>query len=323
MRLDLRVCQGDLLIASHRVVSSRCAELLAEYLLLAMAVLNVSTASILVRLSGVHGFVAATWRLIFSSLLTLAFVATSRELRDELAKISRRDVALMVLSGLMLALHFDLWMTSLQHLSVAASVTIVDSYPAVLALVGYTLFKERYSAMQLAGAGVAIAGITLLSLHSSGGGITPPGGNPVLGVAASFSGMLAVATYFSIGKDVRARLSTATYTGVVYASGALFSMAATFLLRKPLTGFQAETWMYLALLALLPMLGGHTVINYLLSRLSLLASTAPILGEPVGASILAMIVLDEPLEGATAAYMAITLSGIGMVVLGEKRRLAQ
>ncbi len=288
-----------------------------------MAVLNVSTASILVRLSGVHGFVAATWRLIFSSLLTLALVVASEELRKELARISRRDAALMVLSGLMLALHFDLWMTSLQHLSVAASVTIVDSYPAVLALVGYSLFKERYSAMQLAGAGVAITGIMLLSLHSSEGGIVPPGGDPVLGVAASFSGMLAVAAYFSIGKEVRARLSTATYTGVVYASGAFFSTMATLMLGKPLTGFQAGTWLYLVLLAVLPMIGGHTVINYLLSRLSLLASTAPILGEPVGASILAMIVLGEPLDSATAAYMAVTLAGIGMVVLGEKRRLAQ
>lgn len=299
------------------------AGLLAEYLLLAVAVLNVSTASILVRLSGVHGFVAATWRLVFSSLITLALVAASRGLREELARVSRRDATLMVLSGLMLALHFDLWMTSLQHLSVAASVTIVDSYPAVLALVGYSLFRERYSVVQLAGAGAAVAGIMLLSLHSSRGGIAPPGGNPALGAAASFSGMLAVAAYFSIGKEVRARLSTATYTGVVYASAAFFSTAATFLLGKPLTGFHAETWVYLALLAVLPMIGGHTVINYLLSRLSLLASTAPILGEPVGASILAMVVLGEPLDGATAAYMAVTLAGIGMVVLGEQKRLAQ
>ena len=295
--------------------------LLAEYLLLAVAVFNVSTASILVRLSGVHGFVAATWRLVFSALLTLGLVLVSTKLRSEVRRIRRRDALLMVVSGIMLALHFDLWMTSLQHLSVAASVTIVDSYPAVLAIVGYTLFKERYTGLQLVGAGVAILGIALLSLHSASGGIVPPGGDPLLGVATSFSGMLAVAAYFSIGKEVRSRLSTATYTGIVYASGAVFSGAATLMLGKPLTGFEAETWAYLALLAILPMLGGHTVINYLLSKLSLLASTAPILGEPVGASILAKIVLDEPVDPGTAVYMVVTLTGIGMVIAGERRRL--
>ena len=43
-------------------------------MLLAFAVVNVSFASILVRLAyglGVHGFAAASWRLIFSSIITL------------------------------------------------------------------------------------------------------------------------------------------------------------------------------------------------------------------------------------------------------------
>lgn len=83
--------------------------------------------------------------------------------------------------------------------------------------------------------------------------------------------------------------------------------------KAPLTGYNEEVYLYLALLALLPMLGGHTLINLLLRRLSLLAATVPILGEPVGAAALAWIILGEKLEIVEALLMAIVLMGIGLV----------
>ncbi len=290
---------------------------LQDFIILGIAVTNVSTASILVRLAGVHGFVAASWRLIFSSILTgLLLLASRGSLRLSLSGL---DLSIMAVSGVALALHFDLWMVSLFHLSVGPSVTIVDSYPALLAVVGWRFFRERYSAIQLAGAAVAMAGVALLALHSAGGGLAPQGGNPVIGSVLALAGMVCVAVYFSIGKSMRRKYDTLSYTLVVYSIAALVSTAFTLMIGEPLVGYSHKTMILLLLLAVLPMLGGHTLINFMLGRMSLLASTVPILGEPVGASILAWIILHESLDPLTILFMALTIFGIALTLLGERR----
>ena len=292
-----------------------------DYAVLAVAVVNVSTASILVRLAGVHGFVAASWRLILGTLLTavllLLLYAAGRHRRPLIP--AGKDLLLAIASGVALALHFDLWMVSLFHLSVALSVTIVDSYPAVLAVVGRVVFGERYTVTQLLGALIAFLGVAGIAWYTGRGAPAPEGGDPVLGFILALAGMLAVAAYFSIGRGLRARYTTLEYTLPVYLVAALASSLLTLTLGERLTGYSPATYVYLALLAILPMLGGHTLINYALGRLTLLAATVPILGEPVVAAILAWLILGEPLGPIEALLMGITLLGIGMVLVGEER----
>ncbi|MEB3816761.1 MAG: DMT family transporter [Desulfurococcales archaeon] len=283
--------------------------------LLAIAVTNISTASIFVRLAGVQGFVAASWRLAISAAITLAMLAAS----GSIPRISdARDLALMAASGAALALHFGFWMMSLYHLTVAASVTIVDSYPALLAIVGSAVLGEEYRAQQLAGAAAAMAGVAWLAVASTSEGLSPPGGDPRLGVALSLAGMVCVAVYFSIGKVLRERYDTLSYTGVVYSVAALVSTAVTLGLGYHLLGYEGRVYLYLLGLALLPMLGGHTIINYALKHVSLLAATVPVLGEPVGATLLAWLVLGEEPRPPEIAPMALVIFGIGLVLYYEE-----
>ncbi|MCE4620360.1 MAG: DMT family transporter [Desulfurococcales archaeon] len=285
-------------------------------LILAVAVTDISTASILVRLAGVHGFVAAWWRLALSSLLTLLLALATGALRD-LGEYSRWEATVSIMGGVLLALHFGLWMLSLQYLNVAPSVTIVDSYPALLAITGRLLYGEEYSRGQLGGAVIAMAGVAGLAYYSGASGLSPPGGDAFYGALLSFGGMLAVAGYFMAGKYVRRARGTLSYTLVAYSSGALTETIMVWWVGASLTGYAASTYLYLALLALLPMLGGHTLVNYVLGRLSLLASTIPVLGEPVGASILAWLVLGEGVTLVEALLMAIVLLGIGLTLAYE------
>lgn len=296
---------------------------LPYYLILLVAVINISTSSILVRIAnseGVHGFSVATWRLIISSILTwMLLVAMGSSSLSRLLS-NPRDLTLMTLSGLALALHFMLWMHSLAHVNVAASVTIVDSYPALLAIIGRFMLAESYSIAQYVGVIVAFLGIAGLSVESYTGELAPPGGNPLYGSLLALGGMVAISAYFTIGKIMRARYTTLEYTAVVYTTGAMIAAPLTLLADVNLTGFTAKAWIILILVALIPMLGGHTLINYILGRLSLLASTVPVLGEPVGATILAFIILGEPITGNIVAFMILTLSGIAAVLLGERGR---
>jgi len=296
---------------------------LVYYAILGVAVVNVSTASILVRLAGgegVHGFAVATWRLALSSILTwiLLLLLGGSSLARLLSK--PRDLVLMSMSGIALALHFMLWMHSLAHINVAASVTIVDSYPALLAIVGRFILGERYSVAQYLGSMVAFMGVIGLSLVSYTGDLAPPGGDPVLGALLAFGGMLAVSAYFTIGRVMRARYTTLEYTAIVYTMGAVTAIPLTVLAGINMVNLTLKAWMFIVLVTLIPMLGGHTLINYVIGRLSLLATTVPVLGEPVGATLLALLLLGEPVSQEVAIFMALTLSGILMVLVWEERR---
>ena len=224
----------------------------------------------------------------------------------------KKDLLLMIMSGVSLALHFDLWMLSLSYTSVAVSVTIVDSYPALLALIGTVVLGENYNRLHYTGALLAMVGVALLSLSQYGYSEAS-----FTGAILAFGGMLGVAAYFTIGRMLRARYSTLTYTLFVYTTAALVSTILTLALGLELTGYTSRAYMLLALLALVPMLGGHTLLNYIIKRLSLLATTVPVLGEPIGASILAYIILGETIPPQTLVFMTITLAGILITLLGE------
>lgn len=288
-----------------------------DYIILSIALVNVSAASILVRLASVHGFVAASWRLIIGSILTLAILAIYRQGGSKY-RPSLKETLYMVISGISLALHFGLWMWSLQHLNVGPSVTIVDGYPALLAVIGSIFFNEHYSIKEYIGIGFTFTGVALLSIESFREGVAPPGGDPLLGSILAFLGMIAVAIYFTIGKYIRLNIDTVTYTGYVYSSAAVVSLFMVYIVGEPMIGYPLESYIYLFLLGTVPMLGGHTLLNYLLKRMKLAAVTAPVITEPIVSSILAYILFSEYLSPYIVFYMAITIFGIALVLTGRE-----
>ncbi len=108
---------------------------------------------------------------------------------------------------------------------------------------------------------------------------------------------------------MRARYTTLEYTAVAYTMGAVTAIPLTVLAGINMVNLTLKAWMFIVLVTLIPMLGGHTLINYVIGRLSLLATTVPVLGEPVSQEV--------------AIFMALTLSGILMVLVWEERRKSE
>ncbi len=77
----------------------------------------------------------------------------------------------------------------------------------------------------------------------------------------------------------------------------------------PAFGFSPIIYLYLLLLALLPQLLGHSSFNWALAHLPASYVSIALLGEPVGASILAAVLLGEsPSE--------LKLAGVGLILAG-------
>lgn len=75
-------------------------------------------------------------------------------------------------------------------------------------------------------------------------------------------------------------------------------------------GYQKTTWILIFLTALIPQVLGHSSLNWALKYLKTTYVTLSVLGEPVGSSILAWIILNETPTNTTIIGSAIVLTGI-------------
>jgi drug/metabolite transporter (DMT)-like permease len=274
---------------------------------LAAAVAAVSAGAILVRLSDAPSSVAAFYRVLFTTL-PLASVAAWRY-RGEFARIRSRDLAFAVLSGVALAIHFAAWFESLRWTSVAASVTLVQAQPVFVAVGAWLLLRERVTRRMAAGIAVAVAGMASMSLGDFLGGVAI-GPRPLYGNALALAGAVAAAGYVLAGRSLRQRISLIPYVTVVYGVCVVVLLAFVLAAGHPLTGYPAQEWLLFAGLAVGPGLLGHTVLNWALAHLESSVVSVSLLGEPVGATLLAVALLSETPTPATIAGGCVVLAGI-------------
>ncbi|AFK19510.1 DMT family transporter [Haloferax mediterranei ATCC 33500] len=273
---------------------------------LGVAILAISTSAILVRWSTAPSLVKAFYRVVFTVAL-LAPVALIRH-RGVLATISHRDLAAASGAGVALAAHFASWFESLNHTTVAASVTLVQAQPLFVAVGAWAFLDERVSRRTTIGIGVALAGMVLMSVSDLLAPSSAP--RPLLGNGLAVVGAVTAAAYVLTGRSVRSRVALVPYVVVVYSVCAVTLLAVTLARGDPLAGYPLREWLLFLGMALGPGIFGHTVINWALAHLESSVVSVSLLGEPVGSTILALFLLTEIPTLPTVLGGAVVLFGI-------------
>ncbi len=273
-------------------------------LVMLVSVSAVSTASILIRLTAAPPMAIATWRLVLSTLMLLPFFAW-RGGFSKLRAMERRDLLALAGVGVALAVHFASWITSLSYTSVASSVIFVHVDPIFVALVSHFVLGERVNRRVALGIGVAFAGAAVIALGDLG-----VGEENLVGDALSIIGAVALGVYLLAGRRLRQRLDLTTYVTPVYAVSAVALALGSVAVGAPLVGYDAGVMLVFAAIALVPMIFGHTLYNWVLRWVSAPVVSISLLGEPVGASILAFLILGESPGPLTLIGGAVTLAGI-------------
>jgi len=283
-------------------------------LALAVAVLAISTSAILVRWSDAPNVVKALYRVSFT---VGALVPLTLRDRASLGRIHRRDGVVAAAAGVALAAHFTLWFESLDHTTVAASVTLVQAQPAFVAVGGWLLLGERVTRRGALGIGVALVGMVGLSfgpairaaldpaVATTGAAVGTQYGNILALVAA-----VAVAGYYLAGRSLRRRLGVVPYATVVYAVCALVLLGVAVGRGMALLAYPPHEWALFVAMALGPGVLGHTVINWALGHLESHVVSVTLLGEPIGSTVLAALLLAETPSVGTLLGGAVVLAGI-------------
>jgi drug/metabolite transporter (DMT)-like permease len=287
-------------------------------------ILAVSTASIFIKFAqhaGASSIVIAAFRLTLASL-ALAPLALTRY-RSELRRLTRREWLLALLSGVFLALHFAVWITSLQYASVASSVVLVSTTPLWVALFAPMVLHERVGAATYIGLALALTGGTVVGLSDActwqAGSLTCPasatffGGTAFLGDFLALSGAWMAAGYMLVGRSLRAKIDLIPYIFVVYGMAAVVLVTIMFWMGKSPLGYSPVTYLWLVLLALVPQLLGHSIFNWSLKYIPVSLVSVTLLGEPIGSTVLAWFILQEQpgwikIIGAVLILLGIWLS---------------
>src|SRR3970040_1766315 len=234
------------------------------YAAIAVAIVAVSFSSIFIRWAASDAITIALYRLTFASLILIPFAAGDRSAPVQLVR--KRDLALMAGIGVALAAHFAFWITSLktEGVTVASSVVLVTSHPVFVAIVSHFAMGERVSAAT------------------------------AVGDVFAFLGGIMAGIYFLAGRRLRQRVSLPVYALVVYSTAAitLFVLAAAAGALLPTGALRRELVLFLAMAAI-PQIGGHTLYNWSLRFVTAPVVSLSLVGEPIGASLLAWLLLAE------------------------------
>lgn len=268
---------------------------------IALGMIAVSFGAIFARLAGeASPYAISAWRLTLAAVV-LAPLALFRTQRT----MNRQTAIWSILSGVALAAHFVLWISSLERTTVASSVLFVSTHPIFVGLGSVLFLRERLSRSLVLGIGLAVAGGVLI-----GFGDVRFGGAALRGDLLALGGGLMAALYFLIGRRVRRDVTLSEYVATSYGTAAVLVLLLCLATRTPIVGYAPSTYAYLALLAAVPQLIGHSTINWALKRLSASRVSVIVLAEPIGSTILAVPFFGEVPGGLNLAGAAIILAGI-------------
>jgi drug/metabolite transporter (DMT)-like permease len=249
------------------------------------------------------------WRNALGAAATLP-VVVARGRRDTLRGMPRAAWTASLLAGVLLAVHFGTWLTSLRLTSVAAATALVCTTPIWIVL--FDLLRGRpVPAAVLGGTVLAVAGgmaITGVDAASSASALAGDG--------LAVLGAIAAAGYMAAGERARHDATNAEYTLVAYTTCAVTLVPVALLAGSPLAGFSTRTWLELLAVTVCAQLLGHTVLNAALPRVGATAVALALLFEVPGATLVAWVWPGQTPSVWVLPGTALMLAGLAIVVRG-------
>ncbi len=281
---------------------------MSPWLTLLLAVACVSFGSILIRFAAAPALAVAFYRIGVAALLIAPFAL--RPALAEWPRLAARQRLAVVGSGMALALHFSTWIKSLDYTSIAASVLLVNLAPLFTVLLSWLALRERVTGRVAGAIALALLGAGLIAAADWTGG----GTEPLKGDLLALAGAMALSTYHVIGRGLRDALPLAAYIQAVWTTA-----AAALALLLPFAGirygpYPPRTLAFFLLLALVPTIGGHGLVNLSLRQLKAPVVGLFLLGEPIGATLLAWLFFGELPGSLTLVGGALVLAALVLVV---------
>ena len=279
--------------------------------------LAIAFSAVLVRLADESPSTAAVFRCFYAVPL-LALLA-ARETRAYGPRPAR-DRRLGAVAGVLFSADLIFWHHSIANVGAGLATVLGNLQVVLVAFAAWAVLGERPERRIVAAVPVVFTGAVMISGVLEDGGY---GADPVLGTLFGVLTTLAYAGFLlvlrQINRDVRRPAgplldATAVSAVVSAAAGALIGDVDL------VPNWPSHAW--LALLALTSQVLGWLLISVSLPRLPAALTSVLLLIQPVGAVILAVLILGEEPSALQLAGVAVILAGVCLATLKLPARRA-
>lgn len=280
-------------------------------LLLTISIIAISFAAIFVKWSDAPATVISMYRMFLACILLLPVILVKRR---EFMKLTKKDWIFLFISGVFLALHFALWFESLKLTTVASSTIILTLQPIIALIGGFLVFKERTNVLALLTIGISMVGVVMVGWGDFGLNSK----SMIIGDILSFLSVIAVVGYLMIGQNNVKKISHWIYSFSVFFFAGITLTVYNLFAGIPIIGYDTREWGIFLLLAIFPTMA-HVIYNYLLNYINTTTVSMSILGEPIGATILAVLLLGERVMALQIIGGLVVLSGVFLFLMQQRK----
>ncbi|MFA6291806.1 MAG: DMT family transporter [Victivallales bacterium] len=265
-----------------------------------------SSAALLTRYCHIPASSIGFWRVLGAALVLLPwwFTAWRRENRPAVFSLGSS------LAGVFLGLHFATWAWSLQHTTIANAMLFIGLQPLMAPFIARPLLGERLNRWEKLACLLACFGMVwILGQQLTFGREQLPGS-----IVALLSAFLC-ACYFVLARKYRTNQHALLFSLPVYTTAAAVQCVAGVILDGGVFIGDTDTRFALLGLILLPTVGGHTLIIYLLRHVKSQLITLSVPAQFILGTMAAMYLFHEIPSPWFFAGATMVLGGVILGVL--------
>ncbi len=269
------------------------------FLILGLAVLSVSTTSLVVRhLALVPAVVIAFWRMFTASGMLWLFSAVKPS-----GKLSAENKIPIILAGIFLGSHFATFFASIRFTSIASATLLGCLAPLFTSILEW-LSGEKLKEKVVTGLSLSLFGTLILQLNPSQTGSTSFGN--FLAIASSFFMAL---TWFQ-AKKIRKNTNTVVYGRTLFFISSVTIFLVILFTKESIFTFNSENFIWFLFLGFVPSILGHNLLNYSIRYISATSVSSVVLGEPIIASVLGYFIFGEKIPQSSWIGGPLILTGL-------------
>jgi len=268
------------------------------------------TASILIRfLDSLNAYTIAIGRLLIAfSILIIILITTKHEVRFD---ILRSNLLTVIILGGLLGLHFLFFVSSVKETTILNATVLVNTTPILASIFSVLILKVKPERNAILGMIISFLGIVTIAYGDAVGGFTIKLRGDIYAILAA----LVEAIYLNIGIRLRKKMSAISIMAPIYLVAALLVMIAIVLTGTNLaTTKRLFDWVYLFALGGLPTAVAHTLYFSSLSHLQSFETSSMALLEPIGASLLGILLFNEIPSFIFLVGAILVLSGVFLII---------
>lgn len=284
------------------------------YIAVIIGVIAISTTAVFIKLaSGAPVTIIANYQLLIAVLIMAPTIFT--KYKHEFQSITKKNWLYSIISGVILTIYLILFMKSLQLTSVSSSALILTLQSIFTLLLPFIFRQEKFSS------GVFISAIIILF----GNAIILRGdflleANFIYGDIFAILAAIAFSIFQLLGQPMRRRISFITHTFIVFSAGLVVLIIYNFVQQHSFVSFPVHYWWVFIALAIVPTFFGQFLFNWAAKWMNSSTISFAATFQPVGATILALLILNERLSWYQVLGGSIIIFGLFLLIVSTTKK---